>query len=155
MAHSRQHSHGRNAPGDQGSSNVEFEGIMAQWLRCSQGSFSSTCRQLWGGRLSCQDSFSLWAAPGNGRYAAEDNTGMLDDSSSVVIANCHAHQWKIAGGAFPGFEIRAFPGWLRRWNGHSHQDFIVSQDILALYISLWAGKKLFERQRTLSGGAGQ
>src|SRR5262249_34068768 len=32
---------------------------------------------------------------------------------------------------------------------------IVSQDILALDIPLWAGKKLFERQRTFPGRASQ
>jgi hypothetical protein len=44
---SRHCCHGYNCPGDESASNVDFEGIMAQWLRRSQSGFSRTRRQLW------------------------------------------------------------------------------------------------------------
>ena len=70
---------------------------------------------------------------------------MLYHARSQSIAHGGAHQGKIASGAFSGLEIRASPGELQGWQDHRRQDFIISQDILALDIALGADKKLFER----------
>jgi hypothetical protein len=70
---------------------------------------------------------------------------VLYHSSSKSIAHSGADQGKITGGAFPGLEICASPGWLQGWHGHSCQDISIGQDILALNIALRADKKLFER----------
>src|SRR6266849_1559496 len=94
--------------------------------------------------------FRLWAAPGNGSYSTEDDTGLLYGSVIEGIANRHAHQRKISRRAFAGFEIGAPPGWRQGREGHSGQHFIVSQNVLAADISLRASKKLFERERALS-----
>ena len=80
---------------------------------------------------------------------------MLYHARSQGIAHGGAHQGKIASGAFSGLEIRASPGELQGWQDHRRQDFIISQDILALDIALGADKKLFERQRAFPAGASQ
>src|SRR5262249_33829146 len=71
------------------------------------------------------------------------------------VAKRHADQRKISRRAFAGLKISTPPVWCGGRQNYCNQDFVLGQDILALYVLLRASKELFERQCTFSVCASQ